>query len=326
MRKKALITGITGQDGCYLSQFLLSKDYDVQGFIRKEGKSNLECLDYLGIGQSVKLIKVNLLDGKSVKAHVKAIKPHELYHLAAISSVSESFREPQRTLKFNLTSTLNVLEAVRMVSPRTKFYQASSSEMFGQVKKYPATEQTPFTPLSPYGISKTTCHWMVRNYRKSYNLFCCCGILFNHESVLRPEHFVVKKIISTAVRIQKGVKVKLRLGNIDVKRDWGYAPEYVKAMWLILQQRKPDDYVLATGESHSLRDILEETFKYLGLRWKDHVAFDKTLFRQSDIVCTYGCADKMKKEISWRYDLRFKDLIKLLVDDEVVYQGKIKKD
>jgi GDPmannose 4,6-dehydratase len=325
MTKKALITGITGQDGSYLSQFLLQKGYRVCGVVRLKQKPNLGHLRYLKIEKKVRLFKADYLKSADINQIVKLVRPDEIYHLAAMSSVAQSFHEPARTIEFNLTSTAHLLEAARLFVPQVKFYQASSSEMFGAMSKLPATEETPFQPVSPYGISKVSCHWLAHSYRRMHNLYCACGILFNHESVLRPKHFAIKKIISTAVRIKHGSKEKLTLGNTHIKRDWGYAPEYVKAMWLMLQQSKGEDFILATNEAHSLDEFVRLTFDYLGLNWKKHVHVDKTLFRQSDIPISVGNPRKIKNKLKWKYDLRFEDLIKLLVDEEVQYERFLKR-
>ena len=322
MKKKALITGITGQDGCYLAQFLLGKGYQVHGIVRPKQGPDLKGLRYLGIDRQVHLFSADLAQGRQVQKTVGAIKPNEIYNLAAMSSVARSFQRPLETIEFNLNSTTNVLEAARLSAPHARIYQASSSEMFARASRLPATEETPFYPVSPYGVSKVFCHWKAHHYRRMHNMFCACGILFNHESVLRPGYFVTKKIISTAVRIKHGSREKLKLGNIRVQRDWGYAPEYVKGMWLMLQQKTPDDYILATNKAHSLEEFVSTAFGYLGLDWKKHVTVDKTLFRPSDIDVSRGDPAKIKRGLGWVYDLRFKDLIKLLVDEEQGSGGK----
>ncbi|MDO8674958.1 MAG: GDP-mannose 4,6-dehydratase [Candidatus Omnitrophota bacterium] len=322
MKKKALITGITGQDGCYLAQFLLGKGYQVHGIVRPKQGPDLKGLRYLGIDRQVHLSSADLAQGRQVQKIVGAIKPDEIYNLAAMSSVARSFQKPLETIEFNLNSTTNVLEAARLFVPHARIYQASSSEMFGRASRLPATEKTPFDPVSPYGISKVFCHWKAHHYRRMHHMFCACGILFNHESVLRPGYFVTKKIIATAVRIKHGSREKLKLGNIRVQRDWGYAPEYVKAMWLMLQQKIPDDYILATNKAHSLEEFVSTAFGYLGLDWKKHVVVDKILFRPSDIDVSRGNPAKIKRGLGWVYDLRFKDLIKLLIDEEQGSRGK----
>jgi GDPmannose 4,6-dehydratase len=317
--KKALITGITGQDGAYLSMELLDKGYKVYGIVRDVTVSNLANLKFLGIEDRIELISANLLDLSNVIRSIKMIKPDEIYNLAAQSSVGTSFEQPIWTIEFNVMSTLNLLEAMRMTHPKARFYQASSSEMYGRVKILPVTEETVLNPVSPYAISKATDHWIAKNYREAYGLFCCCGILFNHESVLRPQHFVTKKIIATAVRISRGSKEKLKVGNIEIKRDWGYAPEYVKAMWLMLQQDHPSDYVIATKEAHSLKEFIELSFICLGLNWEEHVIIDKSLYRPSDIDIIYGNPEKVKKDLGWEYHLSFEKLVKRLVNEELKY-------
>lgn len=314
---KALITGITGQDGAYLSRYLLNKGYQVYGVTRDATAPNLSNLLLLGIEDRIKLIPADLLDLSNIIRLLEKTEPDEIYNLAAQSSVGLSFEQPIGTIEFNILGTAKLLEAMRILSLKTRFYQASSSEMYGSVNQLPATEETVLHPVSPYAISKAAAHWLAVNYREAYDLFCCCGILFNHESILRAGHFVTKKIISTAVRISKGANEKLRLGNIEIKRDWGYAPEYVKAMWLMLQQEKPDDYVIATGEAHSLREFGELAFAHLGVNWQELVVIDENLYRPSDIDIIYGDASKAMAKLGWSYHLRFEDLIKLLVEEEL---------
>ena len=321
--KMALITGVTGQDGSYLSKVLLDKGYKVYGIVRDATVSNLANLKFLGVEDRVELIPANLLDLSNVIRVLKTTKPDEIYNLAAQSSVAISFEQPIWTIEFNVISTLNLLEAMRILPLEARFYQASSSEMYGRVKTLPVTEETVLHPVSPYGISKATDHWLAINYREAYGLFCCCGILFNHESVLRPRHFVTKKILATAVRISKGSQEKLKLGNIEIKRDWGYAPEYVKAMWLMLQQDYPDDYVIATSEAHSLKEFVDLAFACLGLNWEEHIIIDKSLYRPSDIDVIYGNPKKARARLGWEYHLRFEELVKLLVEEELKYKENI---
>jgi GDPmannose 4,6-dehydratase len=320
--KIALITGVTGQDGAYLSKVLLEKKYKVYGTVRDSIAPHSRNLKLLGIENSIELIPTDLLDLSNVIRLLERIKPDEIYNLASQSSVGLSFEQPIGTVEFNIMSTMNLLEAIRILPFKAKFYQASSSEMYGKVNELPITENTAMHPVSPYAVSKAASHWMTVNYREAYKLFGCCGILFNHESVLRAEHFVTKKIISAAVRISEGSKEKLKLGNIEIKRDWGFAPQYVKAMWLMLQQDHPDDYVIATGEAHSLGEFVELAFSHAGLNWKEHVATDEALYRPSEIDVIYGNPAKAKAKIGWEYKLPFENLIKLLVDEELKHGSK----
>lgn len=321
--KKALITGVTGQDGAYLSRVLLEKGYKVYGTTRDSIAPHSRNLKLLGVENSLQLIPTDLLDLSNVIRLLERIKPDEIYNLASQSSVGLSFEQPIGTVEFNIMSTMNLLEAIRILPFKAKFYQASSSEMYGKVNELPITEKTALHPVSPYAVSKAASHWMTVNYREAYGLFCCCGILFNHESILRAVHFVTKKIISAAVRISKGSKEKLELGNIEIKRDWGFANEYVKAMWLMLQQDEPDDYIIATGEAHSLREFVELAFSYVGLDWKEHVAIDKTFYRPSEIDVIYGYPAKAKAKIGWEYNLSFENLIKLLVEEELKHWSEV---
>jgi GDPmannose 4,6-dehydratase len=315
--KKAFITGITGQDGAYLSKFLLKKGYRVFGIVREKKRTNYWNLKYLEIVDKIDFIAIDLTNTEKVKQVLKDIKPDEIYNLAAQSSVAKSFVDPDSTIRFNVISTLNLLEIIRTLNLKSKYYQASSSEMFGKVKNLPVTEETVLHPVSPYAISKASSHWLAVNYREAYGLFCCCGILFNHESVLRPNYFVTKKIITTAVRIYKGSKEKLYLGNIDIERDWGYAPEYIKTMWLMLQQDVPDEYVIASNELHSLKDFVKLAFKGLKLNWREHTVIDKKLYRPSDIAKIYGNPEKAKRQFKWKYSITFEKLIQKLVNEEI---------
>ena len=318
--KKALITGINGQDGSYLSKFLLQKGYKVYGILRNSTVCNLDNLEFLGVKGQLELLPANLSDLSNVIRLVDNIIPDEIYNLAAQSSVALSFQQPIGTIEFNILSTINLLEAIRIRNTKIKFYQASSSEMYGKVMTFPVNEETVLHPVSPYAISKATGHWMAVNSREAYGLFSCCGILFNHESVLRAEHFVTKKILSTAVRISKGSQEELRLGSIEIKRDWGYAPYYVEAMWLMLQQDNADDYVIATNEVHSLKEFIQIVFDSLGLDWENYVIIDKNLYRPSEIDVMYGSPEKAKRKLGWRYDLSFQELIRRLVKEETEYQ------
>jgi len=323
--RKALITGVTGQDGAYLSSILLEKGYKVYGTIRDSIAPHSRNLKHLGVEGSLELVRTDLLDLSNVIRLLDRIKPDEIYNLASQSSVGLSFDQPIGTVEFNIMSTMNLLEAIRILPFKAKFYQASSSEMYGKANELPVSEKTALHPVSPYAVSKAASHWMAVNYREAYGVFCCCGILFNHESVLRAEHFVTKKIISTAVRISKGSKEKLKLGNIEIKRDWGLASEYVKAMWLMLQQDQPDDFVIATGEAHSLREFVELAFSHTGLDWREHMTIDETLYRPSEIDVIYGNPAKAKAKIGWEYSLPFENLIKRLIEEELKYWSDVNR-
>lgn len=321
MSKKALITGITGQDGPYLAKLLLSKGYEVIGLTRDTSESNTKNLRYLRIDDKIRLLEANLLDLSNVMRIVEKYEPREIYNLASQSSVRLSFEQPIGTLQFNIISTANLLEAVRIVNPKIKFYQASSSEMFGRVEKknLPIDEGFVFHPVSPYGISKAAAHWTAINYREAYGIFTVCGILFNHESVLRGKNFVTKKIINTAIKIKTGSANKLALGDLKISRDWGYAPKYVEAMYLMLQQDKPIDCIICSGEVHSLEDFVRKVFLRLNLDFDKFVAIDKSLYRPVDLEIIYGDNSKAKKVLGWQYNMRFDDLIDSLIKDEIDY-------
>lgn len=322
--KKALVTGITGQDGAYLTKFLLDMGYEVIGISRNVSQSNIKNLKYLGIDNMVTLIEANLLDWSNIIRVIEKNEPDEVYNLAAQSSVGLSFDQPVGTLEFNTISVANLLEAIRIVQPKIKFYQASSSEMFGNVRKadLPIEEDLMFHPISPYGISKATAHWITVNYREVYGLFAISGILFNHESALRGKNFVTKKILNTAVKISKGLANSLTLGNLKVYRDWGYTPEYVKAMWLMLQQKNPDDFVICSGECHSLEEFAKEVLKKLDLDFDRFVKIDKGLYRPLELEIIYGDNSKAKKLLGWQYDMTFEQLIDTLVNDEIEYVNR----
>jgi GDPmannose 4,6-dehydratase len=316
MKKIAIITGITGQDGAYLSDLLLRKGYKVIGLIRKDARENFFGLEYLKIKDKVILKKCDLLNLNNVTAIFKKFKPDEVYNLAAQSSVGMSFKNPHETINFNILSVLNLLEAIKKVDKKIKFYQASSSDMFGNVEALPVTEKSIVHPTSPYAISKATGHWMTVNYRESYGLFACNGILFNHESYLRTETFFVKKIIRTAIDIQNGKQKDLRVGDIDLRRDFGYAPDYVRAIWLMLQQEKPKDFLVCSGESISLREIVNYVFDKLKID-KNKIIVDKSFFRPNDIQNIYGDNKKAKKELSWKYDKKFFEVLDILIKEEI---------
>jgi GDPmannose 4,6-dehydratase len=315
--KKSLITGITGQDGMYLAKLLLEKGYEVIGVLSQDHQHSLERFKMFGLANRVQLHSLPLTEIDGVQKLLLEIQPDEIYNLAAISSVGFSFEKPYQTMQYNVLSVIALLEAVRRLNLNAKVYQASSSEMFGNAPVLPIAEGSLLNPISPYAVSKVTGHLLVQNYRLAYKMFCCSGILFNHESTLRPINFVTKKILSSAVRISRGSSEKLRLGNISVKRDWGYAPHYVQAMWLMLQQPQPQDYVIASGESHSLQEFVALAFESLGLRWENHVEIDQGLYRPSDIKETYGDASRAKKEMGWEYKMSFQELVSCLVKEEL---------
>lgn len=319
--KRALITGITGQDGSYLARFLLSKRYNIIGLIRENPKSSIENLKFIGVSDKINFIKINLLDLSNIIKIIEENDISEIYNFAAQSSVALSFDRPIETINFNIISTANLLEAIRITNPKIKFYQASSSEMFGNVEKQnlPINENSVFHPISPYGISKAASHWITVNYREAYNLFAVCGICFNHESVLRNNNFVTKKIINTAVKISMGLANEIRLGNLKIFRDWGYAPNYVEAMWLMLQQNTPEDYIISSGEAHSLEEFTKKVFEKLNLDVDKFVRIDKSLYRPIDLEINYGDNSKAKNKLKWNYNTSFDQLINRLVDDEIKY-------
>jgi GDPmannose 4,6-dehydratase len=314
----AIISGVTGQDGSLLASFLLLKGYQVVGLVPSDRESNLFRLDFLKINDKVKIRRVNLLDQQELESLLEETKPDEFYNLAAISSVGLSFQIPMLTFEFNTRSVINLLESIRRVTPKTRFYQASSSEMFGNVGKerLPIRESFLFHPASPYGISKASAHWLTVNYREAYKLDACCGILFNHESALRPENFVIKKIVSAAVRIARGEGRKLVLGNLNITRDWGYAPRYVEAMWLMLQQEKMEDYLICSGIPLTLEEFVTKVFDHLSIDKGDHISTDSSLMRSLDLETIYGDNSKAKDQLGWQYDLETNDLIRWLVRDE----------
>lgn len=316
--KKALITGITGQDGAYLSKLLLEKGYSVIGITRDTSDIRTTNLSFLGIENEIELVKANLLDLSNILRLIKEHKPDEMYNLAAQSSVGLSFEQPIGTLEFNIISTANMLEAIRNASEGTRFYNASSSEMYGKIKpeNLPVTEETVLHPVSPYSISKASAHWITVNYREAYNLFAVCGILFNHESALRGENFVTKKILEGAVKIKKGLQKDITLGNLDVSRDWGYAPEYVKAMWLMLQQDKADDYIICSGQANTLEDFTRKVCEKTGIDYEENIKFSKKFYRPVELEIIYGDNTKAKQNLNWNYNITFDELIEKLVDDE----------
>lgn len=315
MTRRALITGITGQDGSYLAEFLLGQGYEVHGMVRRSSTERFERIAHLrGL---VTLHQADLLDQLSVVNLIRDVRPCEVYNLAAQSFVPTSWLQPLLTGEFTALGVTRVLEAIRLVDPTIRFYQASSSEMFGAVREEPQSEQTPFWPRSPYGVAKVYGHWITVNYRESYDIFACSGILFNHESPRRGTEFVTRKVSDGVARIKLGLQQKLLLGNLDALRDWGFAGDYVKAMWLMLQQEKPDDYVVATGQKHSVRDLVELAFAHVGLDWRDHVETDPNLLRPAEVNTLCGDAGKARKVLGWQPEVTFAELIAMMVDADL---------
>jgi GDPmannose 4,6-dehydratase len=312
--KTALICGVSGQDGAYLAQLLLKQGYIVCGTSRDAQMSTFSHLKRLGICDDLKLESVALSDFRSVLQILKKIQPDEIYNLAGQSSVGLSFEQPVETLESIATGTLNLLEAIRFLEHPTKLYSAGSSECFGDTHGAAADENTPFRPRSPYGVAKATAFWQVANYREAYNLFACSGILFNHESPLRPERFVTQKIVAAARRIAAGSREQLRLGNIAIERDWGWAPEYVTAMHLMLQQEQPDDYVIATGTSYKLEDFVAMAFAAVNLDWREHVSVDNSLLRPTDIAVGRGNPAKAKQKLGWQAKYQTPDIVRLMME------------
>lgn len=321
MKQVALITGITGQDGAYLSRLLLQQNYRVVGLMRSSYNANLSKLRYLGIIDRVELKECDLLDLSQVIKILNEYKPHEIYNLAAQSSVSLSFQQPIGTIQFNINSVVNLLEAIRLVKPDTRFYQASTSEMFGKIEQLPITEDSKFHPLSPYAISKVAAHYITINYRESYKLFTCCGILFNHESYLRGENFFVKKVIQAAIDIRHGKRQELEVGNLNIKRDFGWSEKYVEAMWLMVQAEQPEDYVISSGRSVWLKDIVEYVFKKLSLDLSK-IKTNQQFFRPTDIEDIYGSSEKARKQLNWNYNLDFFNVLDKLIEEEERNYGK----
>ncbi len=316
----ALIIGITGQDGAYLARVLLNKGYTVFGASRDAQLSRISNLQILDIQDKARLVSVSLHDFRSVFQALIKTQPDEVYNLAGQSSVGLSFDQPVETLESIATGTLNILEAIRFTGRSIKFYNAGSSECFGDTGDHPANEETPFRPRSPYDVAKAAAFWEVANYREAYNLFACTGILFNHESPLRPERFVTRKIVAAAVRIEAGSKERLSLGNIDIARDWGWAPEYVEAMWRMLQQPTPSDFVIATGETHKLSGFVQEAFACVGLNWKDHVEIDQNLLRPTDLMVGRADPGRAEHVLGWKAEKIMPDVVRLMIEVE---QGKI---
>jgi len=330
--KKALVTGITGQDGSYLAELLLKKGYQVWGIIRRSSSFHTGRIDHLykdpHQSTRLRLVYGDLTDGGNLSTIMNDIKPDEVYNLGAQSHVRVSFDTPIYTVNADALGTLRLLEAIRSMKKPAKFYQASSSEMYGKATEVPQTEKTPFYPRSPYGCAKVYSFWQTVNYREAYNLFACNGILFNHESPRRGETFVTRKITRAATRIKLGLQNKLYLGNLDAKRDWGFAGDFVEAMWLMMQQDKPDDYVVATSETHSVREFLDEVFGYLDLDWHNYVEIDQRYYRPTEVDVLLGDPSKAGKKLKWKPKITFKSLAKMMTDAdmELAEQEKVLKD
>ena len=323
-QKRALITGITGQDGSYLAEFLLSKNYKVFGITRRTSTPNYERIKH--IEDKIELIPADLLDQQSLTSAIDYSQPDEIYNLAAQSFVATSWSQPVLTGEFTALGVTRMLEAMRQIKPDAKFYQASSSEMFGKVKQTPQNENTPFHPRSPYGVAKVYGHWITINYRESYDLFTISGILFNHESPRRGLEFVTRKISHSVARIYLKQSNYIELGNLDAKRDWGFAGDYVEAMWLMLQQKNPDDYVIATGENHSVAEFVEEAFKVVNIsNWKKYVRISKELFRPAEVDFLIGDATKARKVLNWQPKVKFPQLVKMMVEADIDLLSKNSK-
>ncbi len=310
--KKALITGITGQDGSYLAELLLTHGYEVHGVVRRASTENFERIAHLA--GKITLHQADLLDQLSVIDVIRSVRPAEVYNLAAMSFVPISWNQPVLTGEFTALGVTRVLEAIRLIDPQgIRFYQASSSEMFGKVQAVPQSESTPFYPRSPYGVAKLYGHWITVNYRESYNIFCCSGLLFNHEGPRRGREFVTRKVTDGVARIKLGLARELRLGNLEAKRDWGHAADYVRAMWLMLQQPTPDDYVVATGETHSVRELVEVAFGCVGLDWQKYVVVDPALYRPAEVDLLVGDPSKARRVLGWEPEVTFEGLVREMV-------------
>jgi GDPmannose 4,6-dehydratase len=318
---RAIITGITGQDGSYLADLLLDKGYEVHGMVRRSSTETFDRISHL-VGK-VTLHQADLLDQLSIIDVLKEVRPHEVYNLAAMSFVPTSWKQPVLTGEFTAMGVTRVLEAIRLLDPKgIKFYQASSSEMFGKVQEVPQRETTPFYPRSPYGVAKVYGHFITVNYRESYGMFACSGILFNHESPRRGLEFVTRKVTDGVARIKLGLAREVRLGNLEAKRDWGFAGDYVKAMWLMLQRERADDYVVSTGETHSVRELVEEAFGHAGLDWKKYVVQDPALMRPAEVDLLVGDPSKARRELGWAPEVDFRGLVRMMVEADLKRLGK----
>lgn len=315
MKKKALVTGITGQDGSYLAEFLLAKDYEVYGMVRRSSTENFERINHLV--DRVHLVQGDLLDQLSLIRLIEKIKPQEIYNLASQSFVPTSFEQPVLTGEFTALGVTRMLEAIRLVDRNIRFYQASSSEMFGHVEQSIQNEETPLRPRNPYGVAKTYGHWLCLNYREGYHMFICAGILFNHESPRRGKEFVTRRITLGVAKIKRGLAKELTLGNLKAKRDWGFAGDYVEAMWLMLQQDKPDDYIVATGRAHTVEDFARLAFEHAGLKWKDYVRVDPALVRPTELHILCGDAAKARRVLGWKPRMTLEQLVAFMVDEDL---------
>jgi len=315
--KTALITGITGQDGAYLSQFLLQKGYKVYGLLARRSSDTLWRLRYLKIENDVELLDGDLIDASSLIRIVQKTNPDEIYNLGAQSFVGSSWHQPVLTAQATGVGVVNILEAIRIVNPKIKFYQASSSEMFGKIQEAMQSEKTPFYPRSPYAVAKLFGHWTTVNYRESHNMYCCSGILFNHESPLRGIEFVTRKITDGVARIKKGQQKELRLGNLDATRDWGFAGDYIKGMWMMLQQQQPDDYVLATGKTVSVREFCDLAFRHVGLNYQDYVVQDPAFFRPAEVEVLLGNPAKAQEKLGWHSEVTLPQLVSMMVEADL---------
>lgn len=322
MSKKALITGLTGQDGSYLAELLISKGYQVFGLVRRSSTSNLERISHLF--DHIEILSGDLLDQSSLMDVIAESQPDEIYNLASQSYVPLSWTQPALTAEYTALGVSRLLESIRRCQPKAKFYQASSSEVFGQPDESPQTERTAFRPRNPYGVAKAYAHWMTVNYRQKYNLYACCGITYTHESPRRGTEFVFRKITHTAAQIKLGLANELKLGNLEARRDWCYAKDAVYAMWLMLQQETPDDYIIASGETHSVKELVECAFNCVGLNWQDYVTVDTAFYRPDEPVQLVGSINKIKTELGWQPQYTFEQMVELMVDDDLKQLSKDK--
>jgi GDPmannose 4,6-dehydratase len=319
-KKRALITGITGQDGSYLAEFLLEKDYEVFGLIRRSSTVNFERISHLQ--DKVELVSGDLLDQKSIVTALEAARPHEVYNLGAQSFVPVSWEQPMLTGEITGLGVMRMLEAIRACDEKIRFYQASTSELFGKAQETPQSEKTPFYPRSPYGVSKLYGHWITINYRESYNMYACAGILFNHESPRRGLEFVTRKITHGVARIKHGIDAELRLGNLDARRDWGFAGDFVRAMWLMLQQEEADDFVIATGQTRTIREFCQVAFAHADLDWEQYVVVDERFFRPAEVNILLGDPARARDKLGWELETSFEEMVRLMVDRDLELVAK----